>query len=92
MQNLSLALKEHWLLTASHLCCGLFASFNHDRNCLALILPHTVSDVVMLIPLCCQVTNYVDVVSEHVEPEETINDTISEKCNISQNGLKLVSI
>lgn len=46
----------------------------------------------MLIPLWFQVTNYVDVVSEHEEPEETINDTISEKCNISQNGLKLVSI
>lgn len=46
----------------------------------------------MLICLCIQVTNNVDVVSEHEEPEETINDTISEKYNISQSGLKLVSI
>lgn len=44
----------------------LFASLKHDENCcLALILPHTFSDVVMLIPLCFQVTNHVDVVSEH---------------------------
>lgn len=67
------------------------ASLKHDGNCLALILPRTVFDV-MLIPLCFQVTSYLDVVSEHEEPEKTINDTISEKCNISQNALKLVSI
>lgn len=43
----------------------LFGSLKHDGNCcLALILPHTFSDV-MLIPLCFQVTSYVDVVSEH---------------------------
>lgn len=46
----------------------------------------------MLIRLCIQVTNNIDVVTEHEEPEEAINDTISEKCNISQSGLKLVSI
>lgn len=68
------------------------ASLKHDGNCLTLIVPHTVLDVVMLIRLCIQVTNNIDVVTEHEEPEEAINDTISEKCNISQSGLKLVSI
>lgn len=89
---LSWQLSARWLLSASHLCCGLFASLKYDGNCFALILPHTVSDVAMLVPLFFQATSYLDVVSEHEEPEETINDIISEKCNISQNALKLVSI
>lgn len=38
------------------------------------------------------ITNYVDTITENEGPEETINDTISEKSNIIQNGLKLVSI
>lgn len=37
----------------------------------------------MLIPPCFQVTSYLDGVNEHEEPEKTINDTISEKRNIS---------
>lgn len=54
------------------LCCGLFASLKQDGNCFALILPHTVSNLVMLIPLCFQVTSYGEGVSEHEESEETI--------------------
>lgn len=71
----------------------LFASLKHDERCCPpLILTYTVSDVVTVILLCFQVTNYVDTISENEGPEETINDTVSGKSNIIQNGLKLVSI
>ena len=71
----------------------LFAPLKHnERCCPPLILTYTVSDVVTVILLCFKVTNYVDTVNEIEGPEETINDTISEKSKITQNGLKLVSI
>jgi len=70
----------------------LFASLKHDKRCcLPLILTCMVSDLVTVILLCFQVTNYVDTASENEGPEETINDAISEKSNITQNDLKLVS-
>lgn len=64
----------------------LFASLTHDERCPTLILTYTVSDVTVIL-LCFQVAKYVYTISDNERPKEIINDT-----NITQNGLKLVSI
>lgn len=61
----------------------LFKSLKRDERCCPpLILTYTVTDVITVI-LCFKVTDQVDTTSENEGPEETINETISGKSNIT---------
>lgn len=88
VQNWGSALREPSLecLSPLHWAPRLtlfFTSLKRGERCPPLILIYKVSDVVTVILLCFQIPNYVETISENEGTEETINNTISGKSNIT---------